>query len=53
MIGIENTLLVLLLILSLGLIIPELFRKFRLPFITIIILLGAIFGPNGLNYFEF
>lgn len=46
------TLIALLIILSLGL-IPELFKKFRIPFVTLIILLGAIFGPNGLDYIEF
>jgi Kef-type K+ transport system membrane component KefB len=48
----DNTLLVLLLILALGLIIPELLRKFRLPFITLIILAGAILGPFGLGYVQ-
>ena len=46
----ENTLLILLLILTAGLIIPEFLRKFRLPFITLIILAGSILGPNGFNY---
>ena len=46
----ENTLLVLLFVLALGLIIPELFKKFRIPFLTLIILAGAITGPYGLNY---
>jgi len=52
MIEVEGTLFVLLLILSLGLIVPELFRKFRLPFITVIMVLGAIFGPHGFGYVE-
>lgn len=47
-----STLLTLLLILSLGLIIPELFKKSRIPFITLIILAGAITGPYGLNYIQ-
>lgn len=51
MIG-EETLLTLLSILILGLIIPELLKKFRLPFITLIILAGSIFGPYGLNYVQ-
>jgi Kef-type K+ transport system membrane component KefB len=46
------TLLVLLTILTLGLVIPELLRKFHLPFISLIILAGAVFGPNGLRYAE-
>ena len=45
----ESTLLILLIILTLGLFIPELVKKFRLPFITIIILSGALFGENGLG----
>ncbi|MBT5808283.1 cation:proton antiporter [Candidatus Uhrbacteria bacterium] len=45
----ESTLLVLLLILSVGLIVPELFRKLRLPFITSLILVGAALGPNGVD----
>jgi Kef-type K+ transport system membrane component KefB len=45
----ESTLLVLLLILMLGLLIPELLKKVRLPFITLIILSGAIFGSHGLG----
>ena len=48
-----GTLLVLLVILTLGLVIPELFRKFRMPFVTIILVLGALLGPNGLNYIQF
>ena len=50
MVEVESTLVVLLAILSLGLIIPELFKKLKLPFVTIILLLGSIFGPNGLNF---
>jgi Kef-type K+ transport system membrane component KefB len=45
----ESTLLVLLLILAVGLIVPELFRKLRLPFVTSLILMGAVFGMNGLD----
>lgn len=46
----EGTLLTLLLVLVLGLVVPELFKKLRIPFLTIIILVGAFFGPNALNY---
>ncbi len=49
---VENTLLILLFVLTIGLIIPELFKKFRIPFLTLIILAGAITGPNGLNYIQ-
>lgn len=45
----DGTLLVLLLILSVGLVVPELFRKLRLPFVTSLILVGALFGSNGLD----
>ena len=45
--GSETTLLVLLVILFLGAFIPSLIRPLRLPFVAILILLGAIFGPNG------
>jgi Kef-type K+ transport system membrane component KefB len=48
----DGTLLILLFVLSLGLIIPELFKKSRVPLLTIIILIGAIVGPYGLNYIE-
>jgi Kef-type K+ transport system membrane component KefB len=47
-----STLLALLIILFLGLIVPDLFKKLRLPFVTTIIILGAIFGPYGLNYVQ-
>jgi Kef-type K+ transport system membrane component KefB len=46
----DGTLITLLLVLSLGLIIPELFKKSRVPFLTLIILAGAITGPYGLDY---
>jgi Kef-type K+ transport system membrane component KefB len=48
----ENTLLVLLLVLAIGLIIPELFKKFRIPFLTLIILAGAFTGPHFFNYIQ-
>jgi Kef-type K+ transport system membrane component KefB len=48
----ESTLLVLLLVLTLGMFLPELLKKFRLPFITLIIIAGAIFGPNFLGYVQ-
>jgi Kef-type K+ transport system membrane component KefB len=52
MVEVDATLIILLIILSLGLIIPELFKRFRLPFVTILILIGAIIGPNGFGYIE-
>lgn len=47
-----TTLLTLMLILLLGLILPELFKKLRIPFITSLIIVGAILGPNALNYVQ-
>jgi Kef-type K+ transport system membrane component KefB len=52
MVVLEHTVLALLLILLLGLIVPELFKRFRLPFVTSLILIGATFGPYGLNYVQ-
>ncbi len=48
----EGTLLTLLLVLILGLVIPELFKRSRIPFLSVIILAGALFGPYGLNYVQ-
>lgn len=48
----DNSLITLLLVLALTLIIPELFKKFRIPFLSLIIISGAIFGPNALAYVE-
>ncbi|MBD3360677.1 hypothetical protein GF366_02645 [Candidatus Peregrinibacteria bacterium] len=47
-----GTLLVLLIILFAGLVIPELFKKIRIPFVTSLIIIGAVMGPYGLNYIE-
>lgn len=49
---IPDTALILLLILIVGLVIPELFRRLKLPYITGIIILGAILGPLGLGYID-
>jgi Kef-type K+ transport system membrane component KefB len=49
---IENTAIVLLVVLVFGLIIPEFFRKFKLPYISLLILFGALAGPNGMGYFQ-
>jgi Kef-type K+ transport system membrane component KefB len=51
--AVENTLIVLLLVLAIGLIVPELFRRFRIPLLTLIIVAGAITGPHGFNYVQF
>tara|TARA_Y100000310_G_C20628744_1_gene787420 strand:- start:97 stop:1350 length:1254 start_codon:yes stop_codon:yes gene_type:complete len=51
--GETQTLLGLLIILFLGLIVPEIFKKtLHLPFVTSIIIIGSIFGPYGLNLIE-
>lgn len=52
MIGTEYTLLILSIILLLGLMIPDLFKKAKLPLVTVLILLGAILGPFGLDYIQ-
>ncbi|MBR9679483.1 MAG: cation:proton antiporter [Candidatus Altiarchaeota archaeon] len=49
MIGSEYTLLTLLSILTVGLVIPELFQKNRFPISIFLILFGAILGPNGIG----
>jgi Kef-type K+ transport system membrane component KefB len=49
---IDGPVLVLLFILFIGLIIPELAKKLKLPYITILILLGAILGPNAFDYVQ-
>lgn len=48
----ESTLLGLLIILTLGLVVPEMFKKLKIPFVTSIILVGAVLGPNLLGYIE-
>ncbi|MDA3802560.1 MAG: cation:proton antiporter [Patescibacteria group bacterium] len=48
----ESSVITLLIVLSIGLLLPELFKKLRLPFLTFIILAGAALGPNGLNYIQ-
>lgn len=49
---IEGPVLVLLFILFIGLIIPEMAKKLKLPYITVLILLGAVLGPNSLDYVQ-
>ncbi len=50
MVAFEGTALALMIILILGLLVPELFRKFRLPYVTALIIAGSLFGPFGLDY---
>ncbi len=49
---IHSSFVVLLIILALGIMLPELFKKLHLPFITGIILAGAILGPNAIDIIE-
>ncbi len=49
----QATLIPLLVILSFGLLLPDFFRKLRIPFVTSLILVGSMLGPNGLNYVQF
>jgi len=44
------TLIPLLIILALGLLIPELMKKLKVPFVAALILIGALVGPNFLGY---
>lgn len=46
------TLVILSLILFVGLILPELFKKFKFPLITPLLLLGAILGPFGFDIIQ-
>ncbi|MFH2019912.1 MAG: cation:proton antiporter [archaeon] len=46
---IDNSLIVLAIILFFGLIGPEFFKKLRLPFVTSLILVGGLLGPHALN----
>lgn len=48
----EIILIPLLIILALGLIIPELFKKLRIPFVTSLILIGSVLGPHGFDYIQ-
>ncbi len=46
------TLLSLTFILLFALVVPEFFKRLRLPFVTSLIVIGAILGPNSLNYLQ-
>ncbi|MBW2970763.1 cation:proton antiporter [Candidatus Woesearchaeota archaeon] len=52
MLVVENTLFVLAVILFFGLVIPEFFKRFHIPLISSVIILGSILGPNGVRYFS-
>lgn len=48
----NGTLVILFGVLAIGLIVPELFRKFKLPWVTSLIFIGAILGPNMLGFLQ-
>ena len=48
----DGTLLVLAAILFFGLVVPEFFKKFQMPFVTSLILVGGLLGPHGINYIQ-
>jgi len=48
----EQTIPALLIILLLGLLVSDMFKKLKLPMVTSIILIGAVLGPNGFNYIK-
>lgn len=50
--GFENAALLLLVILVLGLLAPELFRRLRMPYVTAILLTGAFLGPYGFDVID-
>ena len=52
MFAVEYTVLVLLLILFLALVIPDLFKKFKMPYVATLIIIGSILGPFGFNYVQ-
>lgn len=52
MVPLDNTLIVLAGVLFFALVVPEFFKKFQLPFASSLIILGAVLGPNMLNYFK-
>lgn len=52
MVTLAQTELVLLLILCAGLLLPELLRRLKVPYITGLILAGSLMGPYGLQYVQ-
>ena len=49
MLAIDPTLLALLAILSIGLVLPEIFRRKKFPFSIFLLIAGAILGPTGFH----
>jgi len=52
LIGVESSLLTLLIVLAFGLVAPKVLKGLHLPFISVLILAGALFGPHGLGYVQ-
>ena len=48
----EQTLWILAIVLFFGLIVPQMFRRIQLPFATALIVVGAVLGPNGINFIQ-
>lgn len=48
----EETLLALGLILLVGLVMPDLLRRFQFPLASVLLVLGSVFGPHGLEYVQ-
>jgi Kef-type K+ transport system membrane component KefB len=48
----EETLLPLGLILLVGLVMPDVLRRFQFPLASVLLVLGSIFGPHGLEYVQ-
>lgn len=46
----STTLFILVLILAIGLVVPAVTSRLRLPFVTTLIILGAALGPKGFDY---
>jgi Kef-type K+ transport system membrane component KefB len=49
---VEQAIPALLVILLMGLLVPDLFKRLKMPFVTSIIIVGAVLGPNGVNYVQ-
>jgi len=48
----DQSLFILLVILTFTLIAPEIFKRLKIPFVTSLIIIGAILGPHALNYIQ-
>ena len=48
----ESSLIALFIILLVGLVLPGLLRRFHLPFISLLLIAGAVMGPFGFGYIE-